>query len=89
MQRESEDEKMEARRGRGRPDLEPRHDDEEKNDPNNPPLPVSLFHSSLRPVWKEVTKKWLITVLTLFTFILYILSLYWAVLPMSKRTYRP
>ncbi|KAK5206221.1 hypothetical protein LTR20_010452 [Exophiala xenobiotica] len=82
VQQELESERMEARRGRGRgrPDIEPRRGDEEKNDPNNPPLPVSLFHSSLRPVWKEVSAKWLATVLILFTFILCILSLYWAVL---------
>ncbi|KAK4945692.1 hypothetical protein LTR10_015040 [Elasticomyces elasticus] len=54
--------------------------DEEKNDPNNPPLPVGLLHPSLRKVWLEVSRKWALTVLILFTFILTVLSLYWAVL---------
>lgn len=54
--------------------------DEEKNDPNNPPLPVGLLHPSLRKVSLEVAKKWALTVLVLFTYILCVLSLYWAVL---------
>lgn len=56
------------------------HDDEEQNTPENPPLPVGLLHSSLRPVWKLVAKKWLLTVFIIMCFILCVLSLYWAVL---------
>ncbi|KIW29952.1 uncharacterized protein PV07_05736 [Cladophialophora immunda] len=54
--------------------------DEERNSPEIPPLPVGLFDPSLKGVRKEVAKKWALTVLILFCFILCVLSLYWAVL---------
>ncbi|EXJ90810.1 hypothetical protein A1O1_03915 [Capronia coronata CBS 617.96] len=54
--------------------------DEEKNSPQFPPLPVGLLDSSLKAVRREVVLKWASTVLILFSFILCILSLYWAVL---------
>ncbi|EHY60656.1 hypothetical protein ABEF92_001314 [Exophiala dermatitidis] len=54
--------------------------DEEKNGLDLPPLPVGLLDPSLRHVFKEVAVKWAATVLILFSFILCILSLYWAVL---------
>lgn len=54
--------------------------DEEKSSDDLPPLPVSLFHPSLKDVRKQVAKKWSLTVTILFCFILCVLSLYWAVL---------
>ncbi|KAJ9616111.1 hypothetical protein H2204_014105 [Knufia peltigerae] len=56
------------------------HNDEEQCTPGNHPLPVGLLHPSLRPVWKQVTKKWLCTIIIIMCFILSVLSLYWAVL---------
>ncbi|KAJ9605311.1 hypothetical protein H2200_009968 [Cladophialophora chaetospira] len=54
--------------------------DEERSSEDTPPLPVSLFHPSLKSVRKQVAKQWSLTVLILFCFILCVLSLYWAVL---------
>jgi hypothetical protein len=54
--------------------------DEEQNKDDGPPLPVGALHSSLKNVWLQVVKKWVLTTLVLFCFILCILSLYWAVL---------
>ena len=53
---------------------------EEGNSAPDPPLPVGLFDPSLKAVRREVLKKWSITVLVLFCFILCVLSLYWACL---------
>ncbi|KIW10834.1 hypothetical protein PV08_10133 [Exophiala spinifera] len=69
-----------------RQSLDLRHpDDEEQNAPENPPTPVGLFHSSLRPVWRQVIKKWLVTVVIIMCFILCILSLYWSVIFHAER----
>ncbi len=54
--------------------------DEEKNSGDIPPLPVGLLHPSLKNVRKQAAKKWTLTVLILFCYILCVLSLYWAVL---------
>jgi hypothetical protein len=64
----------------GQEDKQHRQDDEEMQSSDNPPLPVGFFHPSLKPVRKEVFRKWALTVLVLFCFILTVLSLYWAVL---------
>lgn len=54
--------------------------DAEKNKPDLPPLPVGILDPSLKAVRKEVGIKWSLTVLILFSFVLCVLSLYWAVL---------